>query len=136
MSGIERMDTHPMPNDNEILTFGIIGLGYVGLPLAVQAATSGKIRVIGFDLSEQVIAAVNDGRSHIQDLDDKEVAELRNCGFIEATSQLNRLNECDVISICVPTPLLKSGDPDLSHIRVASKAGAAALRPVQLIFVE
>ena len=136
MSGIEKVDTHPMPNDNEILTFGIIGLGYVGLPLAVQAATSGKIRVIGFDISEQVIAAVNDGHSHIQDLDDKEVAELRNSGLMEATSQLSRLNECDVISICVPTPLLKSGDPDLSHIRVASKAVAAALHPGQLIILE
>jgi len=125
-----------MPNDNEILTFGIIGLGYVGLPLAVQAATNGKVRVIGFDLSEQVIATVNDGHSHIQDLADEEVAELRNCGLIEATSKLNRLNECDVISICVPTPLLKSGDPDLSHIRLAAEAIREALRPGQLIILE
>jgi UDP-N-acetyl-D-glucosamine dehydrogenase len=116
-------------------TFGVIGLGYVGLPLSVEAARSG-LRVIGFDVSEAVVAGVNAGRSHIQDLTDDDVASLRAEGLLEATTDMARLAECDAISICVPTPLSKTRDPDVSYVIAASEAVAAALRPGQLIVLE
>ena len=79
-----------------VTTFGIIGLGYVGLPLAVEAGQSG-IRAIGFDVSERVVAGVNDGLSHIKDVPAGHVAELRQLGLLEATTDMARLSECDVI---------------------------------------
>ena len=123
-------------SDHGFATFGVIGLGYVGLPLSVEAAGSGEFKVIGFDLNEQVIESVNSGCSHIQDLTDEEVGSLRRRGLIEATRDMSRIKECDAISICVPTPLSKTRDPDVSHVRAASEAVAAALRPGQLIVLE
>ena len=118
------------------MTFGVIGLGYVGLPLSVEAASSGGLKVIGFDVNEEVVDGVNAGRSHIQDLTDDQVASLRSQGLLEATTDMARLSECDAISICVPTPLSKTRDPDVSYVQAASVAVAAALRPGQLIVLE
>ena len=118
------------------MTFGVIGLGYVGLPLCVEAAESGALKVIGFDVNKQVVEGVNSGCSHIQDLTDDEVGSLRKRGLIEATCDMSRLAECDAISICVPTPLSKTRDPDVSYISAASDAVAATLRPGQLIVLE
>lgn len=120
---------------NQTTTFGVIGLGYVGLPLAVEAGRKG-IRAIGFDVSEQVVAMVNDGRSHIQDILDADVAALREQVLLEATTDMVRLTECDVISICVPTPLSKTRDPDVSYIMAASAAVARGLRKGQLVVLE
>jgi len=119
----------------DIRTFGVIGLGYVGLPLSVEAGRSG-LKVIGFDVNEGVVAGVNEGRSHIQDLTDADVTSLRGQGLLEATTDMSRLAECDAISICVPTPLSKTRDPDVSYVIAASEAVAAALRPGQLIVLE
>ena len=130
------MNEYPVASDKELVTFGVIGLGYVGLPLTLEAASSGRFKVIGFDLDKQVVENVNAGHSHIQDLTDNEVKELRSRGLIEATCDLSRIKECDAISICVPTPLLKNGDPDLSHVRAAAEAIAAVLHPGQLILLE
>jgi UDP-N-acetyl-D-glucosamine dehydrogenase len=116
-------------------TFGVIGLGYVGLPLAVEAGEGG-IRVLGFDVKESVAQSVNAGRSHIQDVADQRVAELVEHGMLEATTDMSRLAECDVISICVPTPLSKTRDPDVSYILAASEAVAARLREGQLVILE
>ncbi|MFC1575190.1 nucleotide sugar dehydrogenase [Gemmatimonadota bacterium] len=117
------------------LILGVIGLGYVGLPLAVEAARAG-IRVIGFDVQERVVEAITQGRSHIQDLTDEDVAEHVRAGRLDATHDMVRLGECDVISICVPTPLSKTRDPDISYILAATAAVAAALKPGQLIVLE
>ena len=117
------------------LTLGVIGLGYVGLPLAVEAARAG-IRVLGFDVKESVAGIINDGRSHIQDLTDEDVGEHVRAGRMEATTDMGRLSECDAISICVPTPLSKTRDPDVSFILSASEAVAKALQPGQLIVLE
>ena len=125
-----------MASDKELVIFGVIGLGYVGLPLTLEAARSGGFKVIGFDLDERVVEDVNAGRSHIQDLSDNDVKELRSRGLIEATCDLSRIKECDAVSICVPTPLLKNGDPDLSHIRAAAEAIAVTLHAGQLIILE
>ncbi|MCH7530818.1 MAG: nucleotide sugar dehydrogenase [Gemmatimonadetes bacterium] len=119
----------------DIVTFGVIGLGYVGLPLSVEAGRSG-LKVIGFDVNDAVVTGVNAGRSHIQDLTDADVAALLEQGLLEATTDMSRLAECDAISICVPTPLSKTRDPDVSYVIAASEAVAAALRPGQLIVLE
>ncbi len=117
------------------LTFGVIGLGYVGLPLAVEAARSG-LRVLGFDVMEGLVRGINAGRSHIQDLTDADVGEHTRAGRLEATTDFARLAECDAISICVPTPLSKTRDPDVSFILAATQSVAAALRPGQLVVLE
>ena len=115
--------------------FGVVGLGYVGLPLAVRAAGCG-VSVLGFDIDPGVVDGVNRGRSHISDLTDEEVADARRSGRLEATAEMARLGECDAISICVPTPLSRTRDPDIAHILAASEAVAASLGTEQLIVLE
>ncbi len=117
------------------LTMGVIGLGYVGLPLAVDVSQSG-IRAIGFDIKDSVVQGVNAGRSHIQDVSSEDVATARQAGVLEATSDMARLAECDVISICVPTPLSKTRDPDISYILAATDAVQDALQAGQLVVLE
>src|SRR5687768_485525 len=114
---------------------GVIGLGYVGLPLAVELARSGY-RVIGFDVSERVVEGINAGGSHVMDVPSEVVANFVDGGLIEATADLSRLAECDAISICVPTPLNKTKDPDLSYVVAAGHAVHHALRPGQLVILE
>ncbi|HEX8362306.1 MAG TPA: nucleotide sugar dehydrogenase [Longimicrobium sp.] len=114
---------------------GVIGLGYVGLPLAVEAATSGY-SVLGFDVSPQVAAGINGRRSHIRDIPDERLRPLVEQHRISATTEMGRLGECDVVSICVPTPLNKTKDPDLSYVVSAAHAVAATLRPGQLVILE
>lgn len=115
--------------------FGVVGLGYVGLPLAAQAAARG-IRVVGFDVNPAVAESVNAGRSHISDLSDSVVREARGRGTLEATGDMSRLADCDAIAICVPTPLSRTRDPDIRHILAASRAVAASLRKGQLVVLE
>lgn len=107
----------------------------MGLPLAVEVGKSG-IRVVGLDVNESVVGGVNEGRSHIQDVPSGEVGELRRAGKLEATLDPARLAECDVISICVPTPLGKTRDPDISFVLAAGQAIADVLRPGQLVVLE
>ncbi len=116
-------------------SFGVVGLGYVGLPLAVTAGRAG-VRTLGFDVKPQVVDAVNAGRTHIRDLEDRDVGSLRDTGILEATGDFSRLAECTVISICVPTPLSKTGDPDISFILSAGEAVASSLREGQTIILE
>jgi UDP-N-acetyl-D-glucosamine dehydrogenase len=94
---------------------GVVGLGYVGLPLAVEFAKAG-FRVIGYDVSERVVSALAAGRSHVQDVPSAELATLVRSGMIEATTDERRLAELDAISIAVPTPLSKTRDPDMSYV--------------------
>jgi UDP-N-acetyl-D-glucosamine dehydrogenase len=114
---------------------GVLGLGYVGLPLAVEVARSG-FRVLGFDISERVVAGINAGESHVQDVPSDVLAAFVSAGTLSATSDLSRLAECDAISICVPTPLNKTKDPDLSYVVSAGQAVKHALRPGQLVILE
>ncbi|MEZ4415140.1 MAG: nucleotide sugar dehydrogenase [Gemmatimonadota bacterium] len=116
-------------------TMGVLGLGYVGLPLAVEAASAG-VRVLGFDVNPRVVETINSGRTHIQDLTDADVARVREQGLLEATTDMGRLAECEAISICVPTPLSKTRDPDVSYIISATEAVAKALRRGQLVVLE
>ena len=115
--------------------FGIIGLGYVGLPLAVELARAGY-RVLGYDISPRVVAGLNAGTSHIKDVADKDLKEILAAGRFEATSDASRLAEPDAISICVPTPLSKYKDPDVSFIVAATDAVKKTLRRGQAVILE
>ncbi|HEY7893429.1 MAG TPA: nucleotide sugar dehydrogenase [Gemmatimonadaceae bacterium] len=117
------------------VTCGVVGLGYVGLPLAIEMGHAG-LRVIGFEKSSRVAELVNGGGSHIKDVAAKDVAALRKSGKLEATLDMSRLADCDVISICVPTPLGKTKDPDMSFVVAATDSVAETLRPGQLIVLE
>ncbi len=103
--------------------------------MAVEIGKSGS-RTIGFDISTRVADIVNRGESHIQDVPDAEVRALRDRGLLEATTDMGRLAECDVICICVPTPLSKTRDPDISYILASGEAVAETLRPGQLVVLE
>ena len=120
---------------NREIVCGVVGLGYVGLPLAVEMGREG-IRVIGFEKSSRVADLVNGGESHIKDVAATHVAKLREAGLLEATTDMSRLSECDVVSICVPTPLGKTKDPDMSYVVSVTEAVAGALRPGQIIVLE
>lgn len=114
---------------------GVIGLGYVGLPLAVEMARAGY-KVLGFDTNPDVVNGINRGESHIQDVAGELVRALVGEGQLSATTDQSRLAECDAISICVPTPLSKTKDPDLAYVVSATKAVAAVLRGGQLVILE
>ncbi len=114
---------------------GVVGLGYVGLPLAAIAGEAG-IRVLGFDVDEAVVDGVNAGASHIGDVVPDRVAALVRRGALRATADTSRLAECDVVAIAVPTPLSKTRDPDISFIMAAASSVAAGLRRGQLVVLE
>ena len=92
----------------------VIGLGYVGLPLAVEACRAG-LTVTGFDVSPNVVEGLNTGRSHVDDVTDDDVLAMQGCGFV-ATADPSDLDDTDVFIICVPTPLRQTKDPDISYI--------------------
>ncbi len=118
----------------EIL-FGIVGLGYVGLPLAVELARAGY-RVLGFDVNADVVEGLNRGRSHVKDVSNAQLKEAMEGGRFTSTTDMARLAEPDAISICVPTPLSKFKDPDVSFIVAATEAVKKRLRRGQAIILE
>jgi UDP-N-acetyl-D-glucosamine dehydrogenase len=115
--------------------FGIVGLGYVGLPLAIELAKAGY-RVLGFDVIERVVAGLNAGHSHVKDIADAQLQEALTAGRFEATADMSRMGEPDAVSICVPTPLSKFKDPDVSYIVAATDAVKRTLRRGQAIILE
>jgi UDP-N-acetyl-D-glucosamine dehydrogenase len=117
------------------ILFGIVGLGYVGLPLAVELARAGY-RVLGFDVNPNVVEGLNEGRSHVKDVTDAQLQKAMECGRFSATTDMARLSEPDAISICVPTPLSKFKDPDVSYIVAATEAVKKRLRRGQAIVLE
>src|ERR671910_1380217 len=114
---------------------GVVGLGYVGLPLAVELAKAG-FHTTGIDLDERKITAIQAGRSYIPDVTSAAVAALRKAGSLDATSDFSIVKELDTINICVPTPLRKTKDPDMSYIVSAVEAIAKHLHPGMLIVLE
>jgi UDP-N-acetyl-D-glucosamine dehydrogenase len=114
---------------------GVIGLGYVGLPLAVVFAESGY-DVIGFDINKNTCKLINQGKSHIKDIEGHKIKKITDCHKFIAVDDFSKLSECDVISICVPTPLNKIKDPDLSFVISASESIAKTLRKGQIIILE
>ncbi len=114
---------------------GIIGLGYVGLPLAVEFAKT-SFTVTGFDTDEDKISEINKGTSYILDVPSKDIKGLVSSGKLEASSDKKLLNKMDVIIICVPTPLRKTKEPDISFILAATEDISDNLRKGQLIVLE
>jgi UDP-N-acetyl-D-glucosamine dehydrogenase len=115
-------------------TAGIVGLGYVGLPLAVTAASAG-LQVVGFDVDEAYIARLGRGDSPIEDVPDEQLAGALATG-LEVTSDPGRLAEADAVFICVPSPLGRNREPDLSYIRAAAQTVASVAHPDMLVSLE
>jgi UDP-N-acetyl-D-glucosamine dehydrogenase len=114
---------------------GVIGLGYVGLPLA-RAFVDAGFRVIGFDIDPAKIESLSRGESYLKHLGASFVSEIRAESRFEATTDFGRLEEADAILICVPTPLGASNEPDLSYVENTARAVARTLRPGQLVVLE
>ena len=114
---------------------GIIGLGYVGLPLAL-AFTQRGFRVLGFDVDDAKVAALKRGESYIKHLDGGRVAAMVHAGSFEATTEFTRLGEPDAILICVPTPLTPQREPDMTFVERAARQIQAGLRRGQLVVLE
>ncbi len=131
MSRLEELADRIEARDARI---GVVGLGYVGLPLALEFAKAG-FRVTGFDLDVQKTQAVSEGRSYIEDVPAHEVASCQSAGRLTATTDFGQLSACDVVNVCVPTPLTKSRDPDFSHMAKAVEEIRKRLRAGQLIIL-
>jgi UDP-N-acetyl-D-glucosamine dehydrogenase len=120
---------------NKRARVGVIGLGYVGLPLAVEFARTGSA-VIGFEVDESKALEINAGRSYIGDVSSSSVKELIEAGRLSATTDFSHLAACDAIIICVPTPLRKTKEPDISYILAAAEEIKRGLRRGQLVVLE
>jgi nucleotide sugar dehydrogenase len=120
---------------NKSAIVGVVGLGYVGLPFAVEKAKVG-FKVIGIDNNPVRAAKVNRGENYIQDVRDEELRELVSKGLLIADTGFDRVPEMDVIVICVPTPLTKNLTPDLRYVEKVTREIAARLRPGQLVSLE
>lgn len=116
-------------------TIGVIGLGYVGLPLAVVLADAG-FQVIGLDADPEKVKAINSGRSYIEDVPSEVLSRHVGSGSLKATVDYEDLRQVQGISICVPTPLRKTGDPDLSYIVSVAEALKEILHPEMLVILE
>ena len=114
---------------------GVIGLGYVGLPLARTIAERG-FTVLGFDLDPVKVARLNNGESYIRHISSESIAVLREAGRLAATGDVSRLGEADAILLCVPTPLTRQREPDLSFVLRTTESLAPHLRAGQLIVLE
>ena len=112
----------------------VIGLGYVGLPLVQEASRAG-LTVRGFDISERVVANLNDGVSHIDDISDAELGEILATGFRASTDE-SVIAEAKTVVVCVPTPLGEDGGPDLGAVNGAVAAIARNLSTGQLVVLE
>src|SRR5262245_16489050 len=113
---------------------GIMGLGYVGLPLAAEFARAG-FNVWGIDVDAGKVAQINKGESYIPDVPSVELQEIVKAGRLRATADLSVLHDVDIVDICVPTPLRKTRDPDLSFVVQALDAVTSHLRSGQLVIL-
>lgn len=114
---------------------GVIGLGYVGLPLIVEFCLKGY-EGVGFEVDKKKASEINSGRSYIVDVSDENVKKCVDTGKLKATTDFAELGSCDVIIICVPTPLRKTKDPDMSYILSAGEEIQKYMRPGQLVILE
>ncbi|MEA1950616.1 MAG: nucleotide sugar dehydrogenase [Planctomycetota bacterium] len=120
---------------NKSAMIGIVGLGYVGLPL-VRAFVGAGFRTMGFDVDQRKVDELAAGRSYIEHISSQWIAECVNAGKFEPTADMQRLAEADVLLICVPTPLSESRDPDLKYVESTTRFIAKTLRPGQLVVLE
>jgi len=120
--------------DSRDARIGVVGLGYVGLPLALEFAKAG-FRVTGFELDEDKVSAIAEDRSYLEDVPAQDVKAAREAGKLEATCDFGALSKTDVINVCVPTPLTKTKDPDISHIVRAVEEIRKRLRSGHLVIL-
>jgi UDP-N-acetyl-D-glucosamine dehydrogenase len=114
---------------------GVVGLGYVGLPLAVEFARAG-LTTVGIDVDQRKVDEINAGHSYIPDVATADVARFRQSGHLSATTDFSIVRELDTVNICVPTPLRKTKDPDMSYVVAAAERIAEHLHPGLLIVLE
>jgi len=117
------------------ITAGVVGLGYVGLPLAVEKAKAG-FNTIGFDVQKDKVDKVNSGENYIGDVVDKDLQKLVNAGMLKATSDFSFVRDVDFIAICVPTPLDKHQQPDISYVKSSAEAIAKYLTNNTIVVLE
>lgn len=116
-------------------TVGVVGLGYVGLPL-LRAFIQAGFSTIGFDVDSRKVESLQNGRSYIRHISDEAISQWVDSGQLEPTDDMTRLNEPDAVLICVPTPLSDSRDPNLAYVESTTRAIAKTLRPGQLVVLE
>ncbi|MCK5687409.1 UDP-N-acetyl-D-glucosamine dehydrogenase, partial [bacterium] len=117
------------------IKIGVIGLGYVGLPFAVSFAEQG-VEVIGFDIIEEKVNILNNGESYIPDIPNEKLKKVVDDKYFIATTDFSKIDEVDLISICVPTPLRKTKDPDISFIIAARDEIFKYIRKGHVIVLE
>lgn len=120
---------------NKQITVGVIGLGYVGLPLAVEKAKAG-FKTIGFDIQPQKVDMVNQGINYIGDVVDAELSELVSTGILSATTDFNFIKDVDFIALCVPTPLDEYQQPDISYVRDSAAQVAKYMKQGSIVVLE
>ena len=113
----------------------LVGLGYVGLPLAVEKAKAG-FKTIGFDVQEEKVKLVNEGHNYIGDVVDSDLAKLVGAGMLSATTDFSFVKDVDFIAICVPTPLDKHQEPDISYVRSSAESIAKHLTKNTMVVLE
>ena len=121
--------------ENRKIVAGVVGLGYVGLPLAVEKAKAG-FKTIGFDVQESKVDMVNAGKNYIGDVVDADLAELVKSGMLSATTDFSFVKDVDFVAICVPTPLDKHQEPDISYVRSSAEAISKYLTPGTMVVLE
>lgn len=114
---------------------GVVGLGYVGLPLAVEKAKAG-FKTIGFDVQKEKVDLVNAGKNYIGDVVDSDLAQLVEDGMIEATTDFSFIKDVDFVAICVPTPLDEHQQPDISYVEASTKSVAQYMKPNSMVVLE
>jgi UDP-N-acetyl-D-glucosamine dehydrogenase len=117
------------------MKIAVVGLGYVGLPLSLQFARAG-VNVLGLDVDQEKVDALNAGKSYIRHIEAKDIAEVVNAGTFKATVEFSRITETEAVIICVPTPLNKNREPDISYIVETGKAIAPHLSKGSLVILE
>lgn len=120
---------------NKEIIVGVVGLGYVGLPLAVEKAKAG-FKTIGFDIQKEKVQMVNEGHNYIGDVVDSELAELVHSGMLQATSDFSFIKDVDFIAICVPTPLDAHQQPDISYVKSSAESISKYLRKGTMVVLE
>lgn len=128
------MDLLTKINENKAI-IGVVGLGYVGLPLLMEFVEEG-FQTIGFDIDAKKVDALNAGKSYIKHIESARVQKVRSSNIFEATADFSRIKEVDCILICVPTPLTRHREPDISYIANTSETIAKYLRKGQLVVLE
>ena len=121
--------------ENKTLKVGVVGLGYVGLPLAVEKAKAG-FKTIGFDVQDTKVKMVNEGHNYIGDVVDNDLKELVENGMLKATTDFSFIKDVDFIAICVPTPLDEHQQPDISYVVNSTKSVAEHLKKETMVVLE